>query len=358
MKKLIALSLALALALSLGVAAFAAPAAITIDPDNDIDGFDLVAAVATDGTITAFADPAFTGKEPGAKLDFYVEGWIEAFDVASGTPAVKNGVWDAGEEAALTEKQFKDNFTLTYNVKKGEVASVSIKAAETTKWAYIRIELKKTYSASTFDLEVDLRIRDKNTGDVAVFTVEGEKIGYNEDDAALVIDVKDDGGPVFDYDEFDDERKEFDLTYGGIFEANYKGVESGKKYLGAIVTATTDLYKTYEDIDFDEINFQGKPSLAGTATCRFYTDDDMVALYTYADGKLTPVADASYNKTEGCWIFKTRTLGHYVASSEVIKDAVDPAKPNPETGANGFVNLAVVAAIVSLAAVGAVALKK
>ena len=116
------------------------------------------------------------------------------------------------------------------------------------------------------------------------------------------------------------------------------------------------------------------------------SDDDSLVPYSIEDGELVKV-DAEYvenyaiahtnNKVNG-FVFKTKQLGNYVLATEEIDEEVEePAKdekpaeenkpaeevkpdtkPNPETGAEDFVGLAVSLAVVSVAAAGALALKK
>lgn len=116
------------------------------------------------------------------------------------------------------------------------------------------------------------------------------------------------------------------------------------------------------------------------------SDDDSLVPYSIEDGELVKV-DAEYvenyaiahtNTKVNGFVFKTKQLGNYVLATEEIDEEVEePAKdekpaeenkpaeevkpdtkPNPETGAEDFVGLAVSLAVVSVAAAGALALKK
>ena len=116
------------------------------------------------------------------------------------------------------------------------------------------------------------------------------------------------------------------------------------------------------------------------------SDDDSLVPYSIEDGELVKV-DAEYvenyaiahtNKKVNGFVFNTKQLGNYVLATEEIDEEVEePAKdekpaeenkpaeevkpdtkPNPETGAEDFVGLAVSLAVVSVAAAGALALKK
>ena len=115
------------------------------------------------------------------------------------------------------------------------------------------------------------------------------------------------------------------------------------------------------------------------------SDDESLVPYSIEDGELVKV-DAEYvenyaiahtNTKVNGFVFKTKQLGNYVLATEEIAEEVEPeddekpaeenkpaeevkpdTKPNPETGAEDFVGLAVSLAVVSVAAAGALALKK
>ena len=116
------------------------------------------------------------------------------------------------------------------------------------------------------------------------------------------------------------------------------------------------------------------------------SDDDSLVPYSIEDGELVKV-DAEYvenyaiahtNTKVNGFVFSTKQLGNYVlATEEIAEEVEEPAdkekpaeenkpaeevkpetKPNPETGAEDFVGLAVSLTVVSVAAAGALALKK
>ena len=122
-----------------------------------------------------------------------------------------------------------------------------------------------------------------------------------------------------------------------------------------------------------------------TGTLLIASDDESLVPYSIEDGELVKV-DAEYvenyaiahtNKKVNGFVFKTKQLGNYVLATEEIAEEVEPeddekpaeenkpaeevkpdTKPNPETGAEDFVGLAVSLAVFSVAAAGALALKK
>ena len=132
--------------------------------------------------------------------------------------------------------------------------------------------------------------------------------------------------------------------------------------------------------DNDNANF------SRTGELLIVSDDSSLVPYEIdADGNFVEV-DAQYvegyaiahtNSKVNGFVFNTKALGNYVLSTEELGQEEAPveetpaveepttettttetAKPNPETGAEDFVGLAVSLAVVSVAAAGALALKK
>ena len=140
---------------------------------------------------------------------------------------------------------------------------------------------------------------------------------------------------------------------------------------------------SFYKFDNDNANF------SRTGELIIVTDDSSLVPYEIdEDGNFVEV-DAKYvedyaiahtNKKVDGFVFSTKTLGNYVLSTEELGQQEQPvdetpvveepttetpatdnttsAKPNPETGAEDFVGLAVSLAVVSVAAAGALALKK
>ena len=140
---------------------------------------------------------------------------------------------------------------------------------------------------------------------------------------------------------------------------------------------------SFYKFDNDNANF------SRTGELIIVTDDETLVPYEIdEDGNFVEV-DAKYvedyaiahtNKKVDGFVFSTKTLGNYVLSTEELGQEEQPvdetpvveepttetpatdnttsAKPNPATGAEDFVGLAVSLAVVSVAAAGALALKK
>lgn len=123
---------------------------------------------------------------------------------------------------------------------------------------------------------------------------------------------------------------------------------------------------TYEDADLEMIFFDGTPEFDYTGIMHAPADEDAY-VYAVIGGKL--VADKfTWNKDSECWEMNAKKIEGVVVSdikldvskynSTVGGDTADEDKDNPGTGSVDFVNVAVALGVVSLAAAGAVALKK
>ncbi len=123
---------------------------------------------------------------------------------------------------------------------------------------------------------------------------------------------------------------------------------------------------TYEDADLEMIFFDGTPEFDYTGTMHAPADKDAY-VYAVIGGKL--VADKfTWNKDSECWEMNAKKIEGVVVSdikldvskynSTVGGNTADENKDNPGTGSVDFVNVAVALGVVSLAAAGAVALKK
>ena len=178
-----------------------------------------------------------------------------------------------------------------------------------------------------------------------------------------------------------------------VFDFADKAFFSVKMYEG--VTMYLDLKTAYDkaiagemDAEADSFyKFTGSnANFARTGELIIVSDDSSLVPYQIdEDGNFVAV-DAEYvenyavahtNKKVNGFVFNTKQLGNYVLSTEELGEEEEPAeeptteepvveepvveetnKPNPNTGAEDFVGLAVSLAVVSVAAAGALALKK
>ena len=130
------------------------------------------------------------------------------------------------------------------------------------------------------------------------------------------------------------------------------------------------------DADLSFYNFKGTKDAFTKTGELFIPADEDTFIYEVVDGKLVEVEATwtdEYTITdvtkeyEG-WVIETKELGYYVVSDveaeieaeveEPVEAPVEADKANPETGAADFVGAAVAMAVVSVAAAGALALKK
>ncbi|WP_101908373.1 hypothetical protein [Marasmitruncus massiliensis] len=197
-----------------------------------------------------------------------------------------------------------------------------------------------------------------------------------------------------------DDNEDNTLVWGDdraalYFEAND---DASKFYARLQTKSDSEIYSTYGDpvnADLWFFDFVGNPTVPATSRATLTLgipwdeDDDYTPnpedCFIYekdADGNLIDVTSQfTYDEdNDGTteipgWSIKTRTLGTYVISDteldlDVIDDVdeepvdddtdttVDTGKEIPNTGSSDMVGVAVVAAVVSLAAAGAVAFKK
>ncbi len=130
-------------------------------------------------------------------------------------------------------------------------------------------------------------------------------------------------------------------------------------------------YNEY-DADLEFYNFKGSKDEFTKVGKLFIPAKADTFIYEVVDGELVEV-DAEYDesytvdgfKAKKGWVIETKELGYYVVADEELVVAeeeveaeVEADKANPETGAADFVGAAVAMAVVSVAAAGALALKK
>ena len=137
-----------------------------------------------------------------------------------------------------------------------------------------------------------------------------------------------------------------------------------------------DIDKAYNDNDGDMefYNFKGTKDEFTKVGELFIPAKADTFIYEVVDGELVEVDAEWYDsykvdgfKAKKGWVIDTNELGYYVVADEELVVAeveteveapVEAEKANPETGAADFVGAAVAMAVVSVAAAGALALKK
>ena len=127
------------------------------------------------------------------------------------------------------------------------------------------------------------------------------------------------------------------------------------------------------EADYITYNFKGENDEFYRTGELFIEADDDTFIYAW-DGSALVEVEATYvedYEVANCgvevdgWMIETNELGYYVVSdieveieAEEVETEVEAEKANPETGAADFVGAAVAMAVVSVAAAGALALKK
>lgn len=246
----------------------------------------------------------------------------------------------------------------------------------------IKLAFAKDFGTKLNNLKGTITITDKY-GKVSDKVTFSDDVTVNEDGAVVIEDkvgwitkepAYEDGAQI---DLVDVDSEDFD----GISVYEFKG---DKKYdidfkvPNADVMFTVPMYKQGKvnmaysgsadkklvvanpDANIDFVNFLAAPSFDYNGELKFYGEKDELFVYGYADGKVTDLK-LTWSEDDGAYILKTNKLGSYVVSDKKLASAPatgDGDKDNPGMGANDMVNVAVVAAVVSLAAAGAVAFKK
>ena len=151
-----------------------------------------------------------------------------------------------------------------------------------------------------------------------------------------------------------------------MYEGEKVLLDLNRDYIRSIAIAN-------EDADLEFYNFRSShDEFVRKGTLSLYGKEDSY-VYEIIDGKLYDV-DYNYNKEEKTLEIVTDELGHYVVSDiELDSKEVKPSKPstennnnsssntdkdNPDTGAADFVGSAAALAVTSVAAAGALALKR
>lgn len=257
------------------------------------------------------------------------------------------------------------------------------------KAVYLKVTLKKEWKTTDSETMKYYVYVAKNNGSTSDKTNEVWVSGKYENTAFEYVN--------FDWTNNANEAKLWKVRKGengtAVFDFADKAFFTVKMYSGE--SMYLDLSTAYDktvagemDVEADSFyKFDNEnANFSRTGELVIVSDDDSLVPYSIEDGELVKV-DAEYvenyaiahtNTKVNGFVFKTKQLGNYVLATEEIDEEVEePAKdekpaeenkpaeevkpetkPNPETGAEDFVGLAVSLAVVSVAAAGALALKK
>lgn len=257
------------------------------------------------------------------------------------------------------------------------------------KAVYLKVTLKKEWKTTDSETMKYYVYVAKNNGSTKDKTNEVWVSGKYENTAFEYVN--------FDWTNNANEAKLWKVRKGengtAVFDFADKAFFTVKMYSGE--SMYLDLSTAYDktvagemDVEADSFyKFDNEnANFSRTGELVIVSDDESLVPYSIEDGELVKV-DAEYvenyaiahtNTKVNGFVFKTKQLGNYVLATEEIDEEVEePAKdekpaeenkpaeevkpdtkPNPETGAEDFVGLAVSLAVVSVAAAGALALKK
>ena len=233
------------------------------------------------------------------------------------------------------------------------------------------IQLKKTYGTKKAEIEGDIQLRKKTTSALVKtvafdFDVQWPEAELDKDAVELEIEL-DNAAPVYD---FSKNNKGAVFTFSDL-DASYavRLEDQPTVNLYYSIGAVKSIVQANEDAELSFLHFAGEPEFDFNGTLSFNVTDMDKDWYLYeinSKGGLVKTK-AAYDEEEGVVTLKTRKLTSYVLSDKALKaseastgsDSEDKEdSKNPATGSVDFVNVAVALGVVSLAAAGAVAMKK
>ena len=299
------------------------------------------------------------------------------------------------------------------------VSSITVvtdkKLAGSTRTSYLKVVLNdmtdtdesKTDGTITFKAKANLSSYSSKSSKPATYTDEDTDTWESGD--TITIDytfwvsnakaTNDDNPDVGDRVYMDPDANDTNTLIWGDDRAalTFEADDDASKFYARLSTSNmSDIYAEYGDpVDADLwfYNFVNNPTVPATSKATLtlgipWDDDDDYTpdpescyIYTLdSDGYLTDVT-ASFTYSEDDyeipgWSIRTRQLGTYIvsdteldvyaydddaedsASEDVSDDAVSDGKDIPNTGSGDLVNVAVLAAVLSLSAAGAVAFRK
>ena len=275
-------------------------------------------------------------------------------------------------EILLGDELEADQLKITNKLSSGKEAVESVKLGETEdgKDALI-IELKKTYGTKKTEIEGEIQLRKKTTNALVKeasfdFDVQWPEAELDSDAAELEIELNNDTH-VYD---FSKKNKGAVFTFADL-DASYsvRLEDQPTVNLYYSIGAVKSIVTANENAELSFLHFAGEPEFDFNGTLTFAVNDLDKDWYLYeidSKGGLVKT-NAQYDEEDGIVTLKTRKLTSYVLSDTQLKASAPSAgsgssdgegSKNPATGSVDFVNVAVALGVVSLAAAGAVAMKK
>ncbi|MEM1484117.1 LPXTG cell wall anchor domain-containing protein [Oscillospiraceae bacterium PP1C4] len=417
---MVAGAMALSLAAPTFAADAALDSISVLDGDGNAlsDGSSFTGTNASNGIITAdpvrpnctFYVPLGVGAESAYPIITQAT-WDDDNDGGT-TPEVNASKYSAstvsGTVTELTLQQMVNDDLFKFDVNKDENSKM-IKSIELVtekslpghaRTSYLKFVLNDTTSTSEIKSDGTITFEAKSAN-----PADGEA-GEWTDDAAVTINYilwisnkavgNDDEADIGDGVYMDPEANEENTLIWGDDRAALKfnaDDDASKFYARLSTKADPEIYAEYGDpvnADLWFYDYVGNPTIPSTSRATLtlgipwdedsdYTPDpqDCFIYQMDSEGFLEDVTDNfTYSEDEqeiAGWSIQTRTLGTYILSdtelntdyveesSEVESEAATESEPDktiPNTGSSDMVNVAVVAAVLSLAAAGAVAFKK
>ena len=289
-----------------------------------------------------------------------------------------------------------DELLKTYKFSYSKVSTKGMKTFEIDDYKgvyYLYVEAKDATPTKPVDVKYNVKLVRK-ANNLSVFSQEVKfQYGYDEAehdyvtglDEGDVVEI-DNSRPVITASQFNkiakiNNYKNVTLA-GSDWEFTVNVTDESTKNMLSNNAGVKEILSKFDDQDFKFYNFPGRPSFSATGRVVLDVEDivddfDKMYTYRYADGKLYKL-NATFDGDESTLSFRTNKLDTFVVTNKLIKDGTvvteadtsdkddegqnngssNSDKNNPGTGASDMINMAVMAAIASLAGAGAIAVKK
>lgn len=276
------------------------------------------------------------------------------------------------------------HYTVAATPAEKDAALAKFKAETKSEYRYFAgIKTKSSYTTKANDFMGSVKVVKKSTSNSADASAK-EINSVVKYEAANVVGDSHEVTKETPVVSFDDVDGDVELLFGSRLSFTVNGRNQDDLYLGFSEKPNTKVLDQNPEANIDFISFTSKPTFNRIGELRFFAEEDSY-IYEVTNNGLKKVK-AKYDEDYEAYVFDTRSLGEYAISDmelEYVADADDETvtpdekpenggnsdnsgnggtttdKPhNPNTGSNDMVNVAVAVAVVSLAAAGAVALKK
>ena len=287
----------------------------------------------------------------------------------------------------FTDEQLNGNKFLI-ETKMGRSAMESFKIAKAGGKYYLVARPREVYPTQQSDVEYKIRLVNSKSGDVLHEKTVAFRVGFPNisDDELFSASVEEpiyisNDAPVITEQQFEDinfytSGKAATFT-NGDWSINVRVGGLKDRNLYSTAEGIPEIETKFEDNLFRFVSFPANPRFDYTAKVtvdvsnEYDSFDDSFVLYRYKDGVLTHMP-SEYDHDSAQVTFSTKELGTFVLTNVALGNSASvdnnttggtgsnnnkPVEPNPETGTNAPLSLAVAAVLVSLTA-GAAAMKR